>query len=421
MKKKSILINMAPRVAWVAGIMLFSTQSASPLRAADWPQFRGPGGLGVSADQGLPLNWGPTQNIAWKVALPGKGASSPIVVGSRVIVTCHSGTVDQVSRQILCFNRADGELLWSTDVPSKLPEGRISRGDHGYASSTPAADDQRIYAFFGKSGVFAFDFHGRQLWHADVGEQLHEWGSAASPVLFGDLVIVNASTESGSLVALDRRTGREVWRTGGIQEAWNTPLLVPVNGGTELIVSIPQQILAFDPASGRQLWNCATGIRWYMVPSAVAHDGVVYCTGGRSGDVLAVRAGGRGDVTATHKLWTGKKGSNVSSPIYHAGHLYWMNDSTGIANCVNARTGESVYSERIPRADEVYSAAVLAEGRLYYLSRSGRTFVLAAKPDFELLATSDLETSGLFNSSPAVAGSRFYIRSDQFLHGIGTP
>jgi outer membrane protein assembly factor BamB len=421
MKKKSILINMAPRVAWVAGIMLFSTQSASPLRAADWPQFRGPGGLGVSADQGLPLNWGPTQNIAWKVALPGKGASSPIVVGSRVIVTCHSGTVDQVSRQILCFNRADGALLWSTDVPSKLPEGRISRGDHGYASSTPAADDQRIYAFFGKSGVFAFDFHGRQLWHADVGEQLHEWGSAASPVLFGDLVIVNASTESGSLVALDRRTGREVWRTGGIQEAWNTPLLVPVNGGTELIVSIPQQILAFDPASGRQLWNCATGIRWYMVPSAVAHDGVVYCTGGRSGDVLAVRAGGRGDVTATHKLWTGKKGSNVSSPIYHAGHLYWMNDSTGIANCVNARTGESVYSERIPRADEVYSAAVLAEGRLYYLSRSGRTFVLAAKPDFELLATSDLETSGLFNSSPAVAGSRFYIRSDQFLHGIGTP
>jgi outer membrane protein assembly factor BamB len=415
------ILNMTFRAAWLTGIMFFSIPFAAPLQATDWPQFRGPGGLGVSADRGVPMTWGPTENIVWKVALPGKGTSSPIVFGPRVIVTCYSGTLDQVSRQVLCFNRADGKLLWSTDVPSKLPEGRISRGDHGYASSTPATDGERIYAFFGKSGVFAFDLNGRQLWRADVGEQLHEWGSAASPVLFRDLVIINASTESGSLVALDRRTGREVWRAGGISEAWNTPLLVPVNGGTELIVSIPQQILAFDPATGRQLWSCATGIRWYMVPSAVAHLGVVYCTGGRSGDVLAVRAGGRGDVTATHRLWAGKRGSNVSSPIHHAGHLYWVNDSTGVAHCVNARTGELVYSERIPLADEIYSAAVLAEGRLYYLGRSGRTFVLAAKPVFELLATNDLETRGLFNSSPAVAGSRFYLRSDQFLYGIGAP
>jgi len=280
------ILNLAPRAAWVAGILVFSIQSAV-LHAGDWPQFRGPGGLGVSADQGVAIHWGPTQNIVWKTALPGKGTSSPIVVGSRVIVTCHGGALDQVSRQILCFDRANGELLWSTDVPSKLPEGRISRGDHGYASSTPAADGQCIYAFFGKSGVFAFDFHGRQLWHADVGEQLHEWGSAASPVLFRDLVIIN--------------------------------------------------------------------------------------------------------------------------------------DSTGIAHCVNAQTGELVYAERIPRADEVYSAAVLAEDRLYYLSRSGRTFVLAAKPNFEVLATNDLETGSLFNSSPAVAGGRLYLRSDQHLYCIGTP
>jgi outer membrane protein assembly factor BamB len=254
------MLNRTFRAACLTGIMLFAIPFATPLGATDWPQFRGPGGLGVSADKGVPVSWDLTENIVWKVALPGKGTSSPIVVGPRVIVTCYSGALDQVSRQVLCFNRADGKLLWSTDVPSKLPEGRISRGDHGYASSTPVADGERIYVFFGKSGVFAFDFNGRQLWRADVGEQLHEWGSAASPVLFGDLVIINASTESGSLVALDRRTGREVWRAGGISEAWNTPLLVPVNGGTELIVSIPQQILAFDPATGRQLWNCATGI-----------------------------------------------------------------------------------------------------------------------------------------------------------------
>ncbi len=150
----------------VAGFTSLPTQSAHSATAGDWRQFRGPAGLGVSADHGVPL--------------------------------------DQVKRQILCFNRADGKLLWSADVPSKLPEGRISRGDHGCASSTPVTDGERLYAFFGKSGVLAFDLNGRQLWQADVGEQLHEWGSAASPVLFKNLVIINASTESGSLVALDR-------------------------------------------------------------------------------------------------------------------------------------------------------------------------------------------------------------------------
>ena len=409
------------RLSLLAGLLEHSVMGAATETDSDWRQFRGPQGLGISADRGLPLNWGPAQNIVWKVALPGKGASSPVVVGSRVIVTTHSGAIDQVRRQVLCFNRTDGKTLWSADVPSKLPEGRISRGDHGYASSTPATDGERIYAFFGKSGVFAFDLNGRQLWHSDVGEQLHEWGCAASPVLYRDLVIINASTESGSLVALDRRSGREVWRVGGIKEAWNTPLVVSVEGNAELIVSIPQKILAFDPATGKPLWTCATGIAWYMVPSMVAHDGVIYCTGGRSGDVLAVRAGGRGDVTTTHKLWAGKKGSNVSSPIIHGGHLYWMNDNTGVAHCVRAATGEFIYSERIPRVDEVYSAAVLAEGRLYYLGRSGRTAVIAAKPAFELLATNELEVRGLFNSSPAVAGGRFFIRSDQSLYCIGTP
>lgn len=414
----------APLPIWLGLFLLTGiAPGANPIaRAAaptDWPQFRGPGGLGVSADQGLPLRWGPAENLAWKVALPGQGASSPIVAGPRVIVTCARGPIDDVRRQILCYQRADGRLVWSVDVPSKLPEGRISRGDHGYASSTPAADDTRIYTFFGKSGVFAHDLDGRPLWHADVGDRVHEWGSAASPVLFRNLVLVNASTESGALVALDRESGREVWRADGVAEAWNTPLLVPVTGGTELVVAVPQKILAFDPATGRPRWNCATGIAWYMVPSAVAHDGVVFCTGGRSGDVLAVRAGGSGDVTATHRLWVGRKGSNVSSPVHHAGHLYWMNDSSGVAHCAHARTGEMVYAERLPRPDEVYAAAVLAGERLYYLGRSGRTFVLAAKPAFELLATNDLEPGGRFNATPAVAGCRFYIRSDKFLYALG--
>ncbi len=408
-----------PRATHLTAVMALIHFLMTSATATDWPQFRGPGGLGIGMDDDVPLTWGPTQNLVWKVALPGKGASSPVVVGERVFVTCYSGTLDTVRRELLCMSRADGSLLWKRVVPSKLPEGRISRGDHGYASSTPAVDGERLYTFFGKSGVLAFDLDGQLLWQADVGGELHEWGSAASPVLFGDLVIINASTESASLIALDRRTGRERWRVDDIQEAWNTPLLVPVNGETELVVAVPRKILSFDPATGRQLWSCATGIGWYMVPSAVAHDGVVYCTGGRSGDVLAVRAGGRGDVTASHKLWAGKRGSNVTSPVYYAGHLYWMHESTGIAHCVDAKTGEFVYSERVDRAGEVYASAVLAAGRVYYQERGGRTHVLAAKPSFEVLATNDLEQRGLFNASPAIAGGRLYIRSDAYLYCIG--
>lgn len=406
-----------------AVMLALMTAGAAEPGPTDWPQFRGPGGLGVSAARGVPIRWGPTQQMAWKAELPGKGASSPIVVGGRVIVTCYRGTLDNVQRQVLCFDQTNGSLLWSTDIPSKLPEGRISRSDHGYASSTPACDGERLYAYFGKSGVFALDLGtGRRLWQAEVGSGLHEWGSAASPVLFGDWVIVNACVESGCLVALDQRTGREVWRAGGLSEAWNTPLLVPVHGRTDLVVAIPQQILGFDPATGQRRWTCATGIGWYMVPSLVAHEGVVFCMGGRSGDVLAVRAGGRGDVTSTHRLWTGKKGgSNVSSPVYHQGHLYWVNDSSGIAYCVQAKTGEFLYSQRLPGAGEVYSAAVLAEGRLYYLDRDGRTYVLAARPEFGLLAINDLEPRGRFNSSPAVADGHLFIRSDRFLYGIGSP
>jgi outer membrane protein assembly factor BamB len=392
--------------------------------AADhWPQFRGPGGLGVSADQGLPINWGPTQNLAWKVALPGKGSSSPIVVGSRVIVTCYSGAQDQVSRQVLCFNRADGKLLWTADVPSKLPEGRVSRGDHGYASSTPATDGERVYAFFGKSGVFAFDLNGRQLWHADVGEGVHEFGSGASLVLYKDLVIVNASVESGALIGLDAKSGKEAWREGGIVESWCTPVLVEAEKGkTELVLPMKGKLVAHDPQTGKRLWSCATGINSYVVPSAVAAEGVVYMIGGRPSGSLAVRAGGSGDVTATHRLWTAKKGAIVTSPVYHDGHLYWIGDGR-IACCLDARTGNVVVEERLAGGGgEFWGSALLAEGKVYFFSHEGgASVVLAAKPKFETLAVNDrLEQWNVnFDSSPVPSSGQLLVRSNRHLFCLG--
>lgn len=400
------------------------TQSSS----GDWPAFRGPGGMGTSSAKGLPLTWSLNDNIKWKRELPGAGSSSPIVFRDHIYLTCWSGylvpgedrgSLDDLTRHLVCLNRDDGTILWERSVTAAQPEQDRIR-DHGYAANTPAADSERVYTFFGKSGVFAHDHSGKQLWHANVGSKTHGWGTSASPVLYRDLVFINASVESKSLIALDKKTGQEKWRTDGINEAWNSPVIVKTESGDEeLVIATHGKMFGIAPGSGEKLWSCDTDITWYMVPCAVAADGVVYVLGGRSGVAgLAVRAGGRGDVTATHRLWTSNKGSNVTSPIFHDGHLYWMHEQLGIAYCARADTGELVYQKRIDRAGQIYSSTLLADGRLYYLNRSGRTFVLPAKPEFELLATNELRDGGVFNASPAVTGKQLLLRSDKVLYCV---
>ncbi len=236
------------------------------------------------------------------------------------------------------------------------------------------------------------------------------------------MVLINACVESESLIALNKQTGKEVWRANGITESWSTPLLVNTEGGkTELVLPINGKILAFDPATGDALWSCDTGIGSYMVPSLVAHDGIVYCIGGRSGGALAVRAGGRGDVTQSHRLWTSRKHSNVSSPVFHEGHLYWMHDSLGIAYCMEGKSGKIVYEERIDGAGTIYASAVLAQGKLYYVFREGGgSCVLAAKPEFEELAHNDrLDTWNVnFDGGVVPSLGQLLLRSDRFLYCI---
>jgi hypothetical protein len=418
-------------VLWLCGVVLAGSVAvtAGQPAAGPWAQFRGPNGSGASAERGLPVTWGPQENIAWKAELPGAGASTPIILGDRIFLTCYSGygvpgrpegEIGQLKRHLVCLSRRDGKVLWNKPLAARMPEQEAIREGHGYATNSPVTDGERLYVFLGTSGVVAFDLEGTPLWKADVGAKTSGWGTAASPILHGDLVIVNASVESESLVALDKRTGKETWRAGGIKESWNTPILAAVGGKTELVVAIFGKVLGFDPATGEALWSSATDIGWYMVPSLVAGDGVVYCIGGRgTGGALAVRCGGRGDVTASHRLWTLKKGSNVSSPILHDGHVYWAHENEGILFCVEAKTGRVVYEERLDRAGQIYASPVLADGRLYYTSRGGRTFVVAAKPTFELLATNELGRVGTFNASPAVAGGRLFLRTDQWLFCIG--
>jgi outer membrane protein assembly factor BamB len=416
MNFRRLSILLAP----IAAVSLLPAPLFAGTAAGDWPRFRGPRGDGTSPDA-APVTWSGEENLLWKTGLPGMGASSPIVVGGRIYLTASAAPGEEdPKRQVLCLESKDGSVVWTKDVKSKLPEQGKIRENHGYASSTPVSDGERIYAFFGKSGVVAFDLGGKGLWDADVGSGLNGWGSAASPILHRDLLIVNASVESETMVAFDRRTGKEAWRASGIKEAWNTPLVAGVKGGkAELIVPIPRKILGFDPASGEQLWSCDTGIGWYMVPSVVAGEGAVYCIGGRQGGALAVRPGGRGDVTGSHKLWTGSNGSNVTSQVLHEDHLYWMHDNNGIALCADAATGKIVYEKRMDGAGQIYASPVIAGGKIYYVCRDGRTFVVAAKPEFEVLAVNAPIDRGTFNASPAVAGGRLYIRSDKFLYCIG--
>lgn len=390
--------------------------------------FRGPNGQGIDPESKPPTRWSQSENLAWKISLPGPGASSPIIWKDRIYLTCHSGffipgqaggTQEDLRRHLLAIQPSDGSILWKKELVAKLPEQDKIR-DHGFAGSTPAADNDAVYTFFGKSGVYAFDHSGKELWQADVGSRTNGWGSAASPVPYKDLLIINASVESDSLIALDRKTGKQNWVVKGIKESWNTPIIFQLPGGrTELVLAIQGKILAFDPDTGKELWSCKTDITWYMVPSLVHEDGIVYCLGGRSGIAgLAVKAGGSGDVTATHRLWTSNKGSNVSSPVVFKGHLYWTHEQQGIAYCAKADTGKIIYEERLPRAGQFYSSALLANGNLYYLSRDGRTFVLPAQPKFELPTINDLSDRSIFNGSPVPFENKLLIRSDKFLYCI---
>ncbi len=447
------------------GILLVMGGTVAAL-GADWRQFRGPGGLGVSDEKNLPIEWSSKQNIAWRTKLPGPGASSPVTVANRVFITSYSGygldpktpgTMDNLRRHLLCIDKHDGSVIWSkefqpavplrvgllmaagsTAASARAPAWVVPLADsalkslplehkyagegsyHGYAASTPASDGERLYVFFGKSGVYCFDLDGNEIWHVMVGKNTNGWGSGALPLLYKNLVIVNASVESGAMYGLDKSTGKEVWKATGIGSAWNTPVLVPMGQGEpELVISIQNRLRSFHPDTGKEIWN-ADGVHRYVCASVVAHDGIVYATGGGHTS-LAVKAGGSGDVTKTHTLWYDKKkGSNVASPIYHEGHLYWAGDG-GVVYCQDAADGKFIYQERLdPPAGTIWASPVLADGKLYYVSQKSGTYVVAAQPKFQQLAHNVFDDDkSRTNASIAVSDGHLLLRTDQYLYCIG--
>lgn len=398
--------------------------------ANDWPQFRGPSGNATAPEANPPVKWSDTENILWKTELPGRGASSPIVFENRIFLTAYTGygvdseepgDKENLKLHVLCFERDSGKLIWDKSIAGSSATQTITRrvADHGFATGTPATDGEAVYAYFGVSGVVAYDMDGNLMWQANVGDGTAGFGSASSPVIHREMLYVNASIEIETLFAFDKKTGKEVWKADSIVRSWSTPCIADVPGGSpELILNQKNQIFAFDPITGEKLWWC-DGVQDYIVPVPVFHDGIAYCLGGRSNRAIAVKLGGRGDVTKTHKLWEVTIGANVTSPVYYDGHLYWASDKA-IENCLRASDGSEVYRERLPTRARIYSSIVRAGNKLYVTTRDQGILVLAAKPEYQELAINVIESDEtLVNASPAVSGNQLLLRTDSYLYCIG--
>lgn len=398
--------------------------------AADWPRFRGTDGNASAPSADVPLTWSETENMLWKQEIPGNGASSPAVFSDRIYLTSFTGygldpddpgNRDDLKLHVLCFDRNDGRLLWDKSIPAAEDEQQVTRrvADHGYATGTPVVDETGVYAYFGVSGLVAYNHDGERMWTAKTGTKTAGFGSAASPILYQNLVIMNASIESGTVFAFDRKSGEEVWRIDGIDRSWTTPIVAQSSAGRdELIISHRMHVKGFDPLTGTPIWNCE-GIQDYVVPCVVVHEGVAYVIGGRKNQSMAIRLGGEGDVTDSHRLWDTNIGANVTSPIYHEGRLYWISDR-GIAFCLDATTGEEVYKERVSTRSRVYASAVLAGDRVYLTTRDNGVFVIALGPEYRVLAHNVIENDdSMYNATPAISGNHLLLRTNRFLYCIG--
>jgi outer membrane protein assembly factor BamB len=386
--------------------------------AKHWARWRGPSGQGLVSGTGYPDSWSATQNVVWKTPTTGDGNSSPIVWGDRVFITAAYDGGRRLS--LIAYRRTDGSKLWEAFAPA----GPSPQGNHyknGHASATPATDGQRVYVSFGARGLIAFDMNGKVVWHRDLGPMQAYHGTAGSPLLYKDRVILYQDQSAGSFVAaFDTRTGKEVWKTlreGNV--GWGTPIAIRVIDHDEIIVSSQQKVQAYNPDTGAEIWSCS-GTTYEVIPTPVVGYGMVFCSSGRAGPTLAIKPGGKGDVTKTHVQWTSPRGSPfVPSPILYGEYLYMVNDMASIVTCLEATTGKVMWQGRLgAAAREGFSASPVAfDGKVFFTNDEGETFVLKAGPTFQLLHVNKLDEATL--ATPALVDGRWYIRTAGHLYAIG--
>ena len=385
-----------------------------------WPRWRGPTGQGLVEGKGYVDRWSGTENVLWKIALPGAGNSSPIVWRNQIfLTTAYDGGA---RRSLIAVNRADGKTLWETFAPESVPE-RTNR-KNGHASGTPSTDGERIYAYLGNHGLVCLNMQGKLLWHHSFGAINAYHGTAASPLLYRDKVILYQDVvqpQGGSfVVALDKRTGKVLWTTPReARVGWGSPVAIRAGEREEIIVSGQNAVRGYHPETGKVLWS-VEGNLMEVIPTPVAGHGLLFASSGRAGPTLAIRPGGSGDVTATHLAWTSPRGSPfVPSPLLYGEHLYLVNDMTSIATCLEAKTGQSLWQGRLGEARrESFSASpVGVDGKVFFTNDDGDTFVLAAGAGFRLLHVNRFGERTL--ASPALVEGRWYWRTEGHLLAIG--
>ena len=411
--------------------------------ADDWPRFRGLQGAGVSPDAAaLPSRWSPSENLAWKTRLPGPGASSPIVVGGKVFLTCYSGygvtkekesNLEDLVRHLICIDLASGAILWQNNIEASLPEDSYYKSgvsSHGYASHTPVSDGTNVYTFFGKGGVFAFDLNGNELWRADAGKESDppKWGSSSNPIVHHDTLIVTAAAESQSIIGFDTQTGQEKWRqfATGLNGMWGTPTLVTVNKTrTDLVMLVPGEIWGLDPTTGKLRWHAKATESQHAYTSVVADGKCVYAFSGQGGGSIAIDAGGTGEVS-DQAVWRGSVNAIYGSPVRYQSDLFII--ARGILSTVDTETGKRNFQMRLKGERKMgnarfgsldYASPIIVGDRLFYLNASGQVYVFQLGEKIKQLAINEVASEKeVFWGSPAVSDGRLLLRSSKHLYCI---
>ncbi len=411
---------MASRMLLVVVLLVVGVAA----RAADWPQFRGPNGDGVSTAKNVPVHWSATEHIAWKQAIPGTGWSSPVLVGGKLYLTTAVGEKDgPTSLRAICIDAKDGHIVWNTEVFQ--PDAKATGEKHaknGLASPTPIVDGDREYVHFGHMGTAALDLNGKVVWRQTSLAYPPKHGAGGSPQLIGEVLVFSCDGEAKPFIAaLDRQTGDVRWKVERQTKATKTfsfctPAAIEVDGQQQVISPGSGLVGAYDPRDGREIWRVRYGEGYSVVPRPVFAHGLLYVASGFDKAVLyAIRPQkAQGDVTETNVAWSLEKGAPLTPSVLVVGdELYFISD-IGVANCVDAKTGKVHWTKRLGGN---YSASpVLAEGRIYFLSEEGVTTVVRASKEFESLSTNELGERSL--ASPAVDDGAIYLRTESNLWRI---
>jgi outer membrane protein assembly factor BamB len=413
---RTLVVALAATTAPPPSAVLIPVEGAG---AQYWSRWRGPSGQGIATGANFVDTWSSTTNVKWRAAVPGRGHSSPIVWKDHLFLTTAREDSGKVS--MLAYNRTDGRLLWETTLPTSGIERTYWKNSK--ASATATTDGQRVYASFGTHGLAAFDFAGKLVWHQKLGDLRNYHGSAGSPVLYKDRLFIyqDHGGPLGSFVAaFNTATGAVVWKTNRSESVgWGTPIVIRSGDRDELIVSGQYKVYAYNPDTGAELWT-VRGSTMEVIPTPVVGHGLIFCSSGRAGPTLAIRPGGKGDVTATHVAWSTPRGSPfVPSALLVGDLLYTVNDMQSVLSVFDAQSGALKYQDRlgVPTREGFTSSPVAVGDRLFFTNDQGQTFVVQAGPTFKLLHVNELGAQIL--ASPALVDGTWYWRTDRELVAIG--